>query len=401
VADIETPGRAAVIGLGAMGAGIAEVFARAGWSVIGIEADERALTRGRTILGTSTDRAVERGKLTLAEQVGLLDRVTFSTSLSDARDAEFVVEAVIEDLAAKTAVFTALDTVVSDDAVLTTNTSSLSVTAIAAATSRPGRVVGVHFFNPAPVQPLIEVISTILTEAATLERVHTLLAGLGKTAISCSDRAGFVVNRLLVGYFNRAVQLYADGFATREQIDQAMVKAGYPMGPLTLLDLLGLDVSHAVLVRLYDETRDRLLAPAPLLTQLVTARLLGRKSGRGFYGYANGVATDTPGAVAPRASGRAGELPLALIAPYLNDALAMVQSGFASPGDIDTGMSLGCRMPKPFDVIAELGPRQLLATQQAVFAETAEPGHRPALLLERLAGAPDPRVALEALRAEA
>ena len=258
-----------------------------------------------------------------------------------------------------------------------------------------------HFFNPAPVQPLVEVISTILTEPATLERVGAVLSGLGKTAISCGDRAGFVVNRLLVGYLNRAVALYADGFAGREDLDRAMTHAGYPMGPLTLLDLVGLDVSHAVLVRMYDETKDRLLAPAPLLTSLVTAGLVGRKSGRGFYTYDQGVATNAAGVVPARAADRSAELPLALIAPYLNDALTMVQSGFATPSDIDSGMSLGCRMPKPFDVLTDLGPRALLAAQRAVFAESAEPGHRPALLLERLAGADDPLAALEALRAGA
>jgi 3-hydroxybutyryl-CoA dehydrogenase len=259
-------------------------------------------------------------------------------------------------------------------------------------------VVGVHFFNPAPVQPLVELITTVLTAPATAERAQAVLDDLGKTTISCTDRAGFIVNTLLVAYLNRAVSLYGDGFATREEIDEAMVSAGYPMGPLSLLDLVGLDVTLAVLERMYDETKDRLVAPAPLLSQLVAAGWAGRKAGRGFYRYGPDGVVDAPGpGPEPRAS-RASELPLALVVPYLNAVLRMVGNWYATPDQIDTGMSLGCRMPKPFDVLAELGPREVLATQRQIFAETAEPGDRPALLLERLAAADDPATALVALR---
>lgn len=381
-----------------MGAGIAEVFARAGCQVVGIEVDDGAVERGRSILRRSTDRAVATGKLTGPDRDALLERTELGTDLAAVESCEVVVEAVVEDLATKTALFAELDERVAPDALLATNTSSLSVTAIAAATSHPGRVIGVHFFNPAPVQPLVEVISTVLTDPATLERAQTLLDRLGKTTLSCTDRAGFVVNTLLVGYLNRAVHLYADGFASRSEIDSAMEAAGYPMGPLALLDLVGLDVSRAVLLRMYDETKDRLVAPAPLLTQLVTAGLLGRKSGRGFYAYGPDGPTEAPGPVPEPRATRAGELPLALIVPYLNDALRMVGRWYATPDQIDTGMSLGCRMPRPFDVLAELGAPDVLAVQQAVFAETAEPGHRPALLLERLAASDDPATALVALR---
>lgn len=381
-----------------MGAGIVEVFARAGCAVHGIDVDQAAVDRGRGILRRSTDRAVATGKLTEADRDGLLARIEFGTDLSAVESAEVVVEAVVEDLDTKTALFADLDRRAPADALLATNTSSLSITAIAAATARPERVIGVHFFNPAPVQPLVELISTVLTDPGTLDRARELLESLGKTTIGCTDRAGFVVNTLLVGYLNQAVRLYADGFASRAEIDTAMVDAGYPMGPLALLDLVGLDVSRAVLLRMYDETKDRLVAPSPLLTQLVTAGLLGRKSGRGFYTYGPDGPTDAPGPVPEPRATRAGELPLALIVPYLNSALTMVGSWYATPEQIDTGMSLGCRMPRPFDVLAELGPREVLAVQRAIFAETAEPGHRPALLLERLAASDDPATALVALR---
>jgi 3-hydroxybutyryl-CoA dehydrogenase len=381
-----------------MGAGIAEVFARGGWQVSGIEVTDSALDRGRSILATSTDRAVSTGKLTGPDRDTLLGRIAFEKGLDAAAGADVVVEAVFEDLDVKRSVFADLDRIAGPDALLATNTSSLSITAIAAATEHPERVVGVHFFNPAPVQKLVEVISTLMTAPETSLRAETVLADLGKTTISCADRAGFVVNRLLVSYLNRAALLYGQGFASREEIDAAMVEAGNPMGPLALLDLVGHDVTVAVGRRLYEETKDRLVAPAPIVTQLVEAGRLGRKSGRGFYGYGPDGVTDDPGPGPVSRASRAGELPMALLAPYLNACLQMVGSWYATPDQIDTGMSLGCRMPKPFDVLAELGPREVLAAQRQIFAETAEPGDRPALLLEKLAVADDPSTALIALR---
>ena len=381
-----------------MGAGIAEVFARSGWQVSGIEITDAALERGRSILTRSTDRAVSTGKLSAPDRDALVGRVSFGSDLEAVAEADVVVEAVIEDLDTKTALFADLDARTRPDALLATNTSSLSITAIAAATQRPERVVGVHFFNPAPVQKLVELITTVLTAPETTERAQSVLDDLGKTTITCADRAGFIVNTLLVGYLNRAALLYGDGFATRDEIDSAMVEAGNPMGPLTLLDLVGHDVTLAVLERMYGETKDRLVAPAPILNQLVAAGWLGRKTGRGFYAYGPDGATDAPGPGPSTRASRAGELPMTLLAPYLNRALAMVGSWYATPDQIDTGMSLGCRMPKPFDVLAELGPREVLAAQRQIFAETAEPGDRPALLLERLAAADDPGTALVALR---
>ncbi|GAA1436617.1 hypothetical protein GCM10009616_36920 [Microlunatus lacustris] len=387
------------MGLGAMGSGIAEVFARGGWSVVGLEEQPDALDRARRRLAGSTARAVERGKLDAAEADALTGRVSYATDVAALADCDVVVEAVPEVAALKQAVFARLDAVVRPDALLATNTSSLSVTALAAGTARPGRVVGVHFFNPAPVQPLVEVISTVLTAPATVASVRAVLEGLGKTTIACGDRAGFVVNALLVPYLNAAASWYERGYATREEIDDAMVGAGLPMGPLALLDLVGHDVTVAVLHRLHSQTGDPRHLPTPLLTSLVESGLLGRKSGRGFYTYGPDGATDEPGLVPPPPASRAGELPEALLVPYLNDALAMVGVRYATTADVDTGMALGCRMPKPFDQLATLGPVAALSRQQQVFAETAEPGHRPARLLEQLAAADDPDLALHALRA--
>jgi len=277
-----------VIGLGTMGAGIAEVFARNGFAVIGVEIDDEGLKRGREHLEHSTGRAVARGKLSEAEQGELLGRITLTTSMADLADADFVVEAVVESIEIKKSIFRALDDIVRPDAILATNTSSLSVTEISTANSHPGRVVGVHFFNPAPVQNLVEVIKTVVTEPRVLTDVQDLVSRLGKSPVVCGDKAGFIANTLLFGYLNHAVSMYEARYATREDIDAAMrYGCGYPMGPLALLDLIGLDTAYEILDTMYKQGRDRLHAPAPILKQMVTAGLLGRKSGRGFYTYAS------------------------------------------------------------------------------------------------------------------
>ncbi len=281
-----------VIGLGTMGAGIAEVFARNGFDVIGVEVNDEAVDRGRAHLQHSTDRAVKREKLTEAEQAELLGRISFATELKELAGADLVVEAVVESLDIKKSIFRELDGIVSPECILTTNTSSLSVTEISTANALPGRVIGIHFFNPAPVQNLVEIVRTVVTEEEVLEDVKGLVATLGKSPVICGDKAGFIANTLLFGYLNHAVAMYEAKYASREDIDAAMrFGCGYPMGPLALLDLIGLDTAYEILDTMYKQGRDRLHAPAPILKQYVTAGLLGRKSGRGFYTY---EAPDSP-----------------------------------------------------------------------------------------------------------
>jgi 3-hydroxybutyryl-CoA dehydrogenase len=281
-----------VIGLGTMGAGIAEVFARTGYQVVGVEVGEEALERGRQHVQHSTARAVKRGKLSEEEQSELVGRITFTSDLADVKDCRLVVEAVVERLGVKQEVFRALDDVVSADAILATNTSSLSVTEISTATSHPGRVIGLHFFNPAPVQQVVEIIRTVVTEPEVLDRTAELARSLSKTAVIVGDKAGFIANALLFGYLNHAASMFESRYATREDLDAAMrLGCGYPMGPLALLDLIGLDTAYEILDTMYKQGRDRLHAPVPILKQMVTAGLLGRKSGRGFYTY---EAPDSP-----------------------------------------------------------------------------------------------------------
>ncbi|MEO5852919.1 MAG: 3-hydroxybutyryl-CoA dehydrogenase [Nocardioides sp.] len=296
-----------VIGLGTMGAGIAEVFARNGFSVIGVEQNDEAVARGREHLEHSTGRAVARGKISEAEQAEILGLITFATSLEALADADFVIEAVVESLDVKADIFRRLDAIVAPDAILATNTSSLSVTEISTSNGRPGRVLGVHFFNPAPVQNLVEIVRTVVTEPGVLADAQTLVGRLGKNPVVCGDKAGFIANTLLFGYLNHAVSMYENRYASREDIDAAMrYGCGYPMGPLALLDLIGLDTAYEILDTMYKQGRDRLHAPAPILKQMVTAGLLGRKSGRGFYTYAG---PDTSQVVTDERTPSADDLP--------------------------------------------------------------------------------------------
>ena len=287
--DFKTIG---VVGLGTMGAGIAEVFSREGFHVVGVEVSDDSLARGRGHLEHSTARAVARGKLSEEDQQALLGRITLTTNLADLKEADLVVEAVVESLDIKQGIFRRLDEIVAPEAVLATNTSSLSVTEISTANNHPGRVIGIHFFNPAPVQNLVEVVRTVVTSPDVLEDVTALVKRIGKSPVVAGDKAGFIANTLLFGYLNHAVAMYEGHYASREDIDAAMrFGCGYPMGPLALLDLIGLDTAYEILETMYRQGRDRLHAPTPILKQLVTAGMLGRKTGRGFYTY---EASDSP-----------------------------------------------------------------------------------------------------------
>ncbi len=291
--DISTVG---VVGLGTMGAGIAEVLARSGLDVVTVELDETGVARGRGHIEHSTERALSGGKLDPAGREALLGRIRYSTSLSDLSEVDLVVEAIPESLELKADVFTELDKITRPEVVFASNTSSLSITEIGVHTARPGKVVGMHFFNPAPVQKLVEIVKTVVTEPEVVTDVVAFAERLGKVPVVIGDRAGFIANALLFGYLNHAVRMYEQRYATREDLDAAMrFGCGYPMGPLALLDLIGLDTAYEILDTMYHQSRNRLHAPAPLLKQMITAGQLGRKTGRGFYAY---DAPDSPNVVA-------------------------------------------------------------------------------------------------------
>ena len=302
--------RVGVVGLGTMGSGIAEVLARHGYSVIAVEADSDGAARGRESVEGSTHRAVSRGKLAEDERAAILDAITFSTELESLGDVDLVIEAIPEDLDLKRELFGKLDAITPPAALLATNTSSLSVTDIAVATSRPSQVAGLHFFNPAPVQGFVEVVRTVVTSDDVVEDLASLARGLDKEPVVVNDRAGFIANALLFGYLNHAVSMFEARYATREDIDAAMrFGCGLPMGPLALLDLIGLDTAYEILDSMYRQGRDRLHAPSPILKQMVTAGLKGRKTGRGFYTYAE---PHSPVVVADAEAEAGAELPPSL-----------------------------------------------------------------------------------------
>jgi 3-hydroxybutyryl-CoA dehydrogenase len=281
--------RIGVVGGGLMGAGIAEVGARAGLDVILVESTTQAATFARSRLDASLQRAEAKGKLGQGETVHqLLDRIAVTTDLGALEDRDLVVEAITEDERAKTLLFRELDRIISPpDAILASNTSSIPIMKLGVATQRPEHVVGIHFFNPVPVLPLVELVPSLLTAPDTVRRSRAFVEDqLGKQAIDCQDRAGFVVNALLIPFVLSAIRMCESGFATPEDIDQGLVLgAAHPQGPLALADLIGLDTTKAVADSLYDEFKEPLYAAPPLLQRMVDAGLLGRKAGRGFYNY--------------------------------------------------------------------------------------------------------------------
>jgi 3-hydroxybutyryl-CoA dehydrogenase len=280
--------RVGVVGAGQMGGGIAEVCAKAGAHVLAYEPTEELIAAGKARITASLERAASKGKLSESDRDAALAKLTFTTSIADLSDRQLVIEAVIEDEVVKAKIFAELDELITDpDAVLASNTSSIPIMKIAAATKNPSRVLGLHFFNPVPVLPLVELISTLVTSDAALARTAQFAGEtLGKQVVRCGDRSGFIVNALLVPYLLSAIRMAEAGVASVEDIDTAVVAGlSHPMGPLRLSDLIGLDTMKLIADSMYDEYKDPSFAPPPLLLRMVEAGQLGKKSGKGFYTY--------------------------------------------------------------------------------------------------------------------
>lgn len=336
-----------VVGLGIMGAGIVEVFARNGLKVTGVAESEAAVTQGRKNIDNSLGRAVSRGKLEQPVADEINDRITLSENYADLAGCQLIVEAAPEILDLKRSIFSQLDSVVSADAILATNTSSLSVSEIATMSSHPERVIGMHFFNPAPVQKLIEVVRANQTSETVVDAITELSHNLGKSPVVIGDAAGFIVNRLLLVYLNHAARLYADDPANREAIDEGIKDlAKYPMGPLALIDLIGIDTCVAILNVIAESTGDSAHRPADILVALQGQGKLGRKSGEGFFNYTQGEASEDAYDIQ-----LSHDLARELLNAYVIDAEQMATSGYASRSDIDTAMKLGCALPVgPFEL---------------------------------------------------
>ncbi|GAA2772600.1 3-hydroxyacyl-CoA dehydrogenase family protein [Streptomyces showdoensis] len=343
----------AVVGLGTMGTGIADVLARAGREVIGIDISENASAKAVAALEASTARAVERGRITEEERQDVLARFRTYSDLHAAADADLVIEVVPESYETKQEVFRALDGIVRPDAILATGTNALSVTRLAADSAHPERVLGLHFFTPVQAMKLVEVVSSVLTSPQAVDAVTVFAQELGKEPVAVGDRPGFVADGLLFGYLNQAAAMYESKYASREDIDAAMrFGCGLPMGPLALLDLIGVDTARTVLEAMYASSQDRLHAPAPILKQLSEAGLTGRKAGRGFYSYAApGSAEVVPDALTPGDAAAAGE------------GREVRSVGVAGSGTMASGIA---------EVFAKAGYEVVLAARSQEKADTAK-----------------------------
>ncbi|KAB2963025.1 MAG: 3-hydroxybutyryl-CoA dehydrogenase [Thermoanaerobaculia bacterium] len=276
-----------VLGCGLMGSGIAEVAVKAGFDTVVREVNQELLDKGMGRIRGSLDKAVEKGKLAAADRDAALARLRGTTEFSDLADRDLIVEAIVENVEEKAKVYAAVGAVAGEDVILASNTSSLTVTQLAMASKRPDRFVGLHFFNPVPVMKLVEVVRTLMTDDAVVTDVNEFCRAIGKDPVQCRDNSGFIVNRLLVPYLLDAIRALEEGVGTVEDIDKAMqLGCGYPMGPFTLLDFVGLDTTYYIANIMFDEYREKRFAPPPLLKQMVQAGRYGRKSGRGFYDHA-------------------------------------------------------------------------------------------------------------------
>src|SRR5438270_4776796 len=278
--------RVGVLGCGLMGSGIAQVSAQAGFDTVVVEVGQKFLDKGLAGIDKSLGKFVEKGKLSAEDKKASLSRLHGSVSLNDLANCDIVVEAITENPQLKKETYAAIDKIVKKDAIFASNTSSLTITELSMATARPKQFVGLHFFNPVPLMKLVEVVRTILTSDDAFNTAFEFARSLGKDPVACRDNSGFIVNRLLVPYLFDAIRAHEEGVGSIEDIDKAMqLGCGYPMGPFTLLDFVGLDTTYYIAGIMFDEYREKRFAPPPLLKQMVLAGRLGRKSGRGFYDY--------------------------------------------------------------------------------------------------------------------
>lgn len=378
-----------VVGAGAMGAGIAQVAAAAGHRVVLADAFSASLARARSGHAKAMQRDVEKGRRSAEESEALLGRITYVEGADDASLVPFstcalVIEAIVEELAVKQSLFATLERVVRGDTVLASNTSSLAIAAIAGACQHSGRVLGVHFFNPAPVMPLVEIIPALTTDASLAADVRTLVDGWGKVTVMASDTPGFIVNRIARPFYGEALRIREEQIADCATIDWAMRElGGFRMGPFELMDFIGNDVNYAVTCSVFEAmSYDPRYKPALTQRRLVEARWLGRKTGRGYYDYREGASA--PEAVQDVALGR--QIVDRMLAMLVNEAADALHYGVASVQDIELAMTKGVNYPRGLLEWGDaIGPSHVLVTLERLQAEYAEDRYRPSVRLRRVA----------------
>lgn len=376
-----------VIGAGTMGSGIAQVAAQAGHATVLFDTRKEAVDKAMAGLQRTLDKLVEKGKLTGETAAALFERITPATEMNALAGCGLVIEAIVEDLAVKKKVFAALDTLLSPEALLATNTSSLSVTAIAAACTRPERVVGLHFFNPAPLMPLVEVVPGVATDPRVIDEARQLMLDWGKVPVTCKDTPGFIVNRVARPYYGESIRIYEEGVADMATIDQALKTiGGFRMGPFELMDLIGNDINFTVTKTVWEsffyEPRYR---PSFTQQRMVEAGWLGRKTGRGYFSYdEKGQPAAVPAfTVDPELGGRIVERVLAMLINEAADALFL---GVSTKADIDLAMTKGVNYPKGLLAWSdEQGAAHWLGVLEGLQAEYGEDRYRPSPLLRRMA----------------
>lgn len=383
---MDTSMKIAVIGAGTMGSGIAQVAAQAGHPVVLYDTRREAVDKALAGLRKTLDKLVEKGKFTPEQADGIHGRIAPASDLQDLAGSALVIEAIIEDLGIKKKLFAELEAIVPDDAVLATNTSSLSVTAIAAACARPERVVGLHFFNPAPLLPLVEVVPGLATAADLGSRMVTLMTAWGKVPVLCKDTPGFIVNRVARPFYGESIRIYEEGIADMATIDAALkTYGGFRMGPFELMDLIGNDINFTVTRTVWEAFFfDPRYKPSFTQQRQVESGRLGRKSGRGYYAYGEGTSIPSPHV----------ELVLGntiverVLAMLINEAADALFWGVASAQDIDLAMTKGVNYPKGLLAWAdEQGAAHWLAVLERLQAEYGEDRYRPSPLLRRVAEA--------------
>ena len=373
-----------VVGAGAMGSGIAQIAAQQNHKVVLSDTSEAAIAKSKTQMKTLFDRLVEKGKMNAETAISALDNIQFTTDLNDFRDCSLIIEAIIENLAVKRELFQKLEALVSPETILATNTSSLSVTAIAGALSKPERVMGIHFFNPAPLLPLVEIIPAVQTEGRLIQEVKQLMLDWGKTPVIAKDTPGFIVNRVARPFYGEALRIVEEGFADMPTVDYAMKQfGGFKMGPFELMDMIGNDVNYAVTESVFSAFYcDQRYRPSFIQKRHVEAGWLGRKTERGYYDYRKGAIATAP--LTDRVLGE--QIVWRILAMLINEAADAVHLQVASAEDIDLAMTKGVNYPKGLLQWAnEKGIMHCVETLDGLYQEYGEDRYRCSVLLRRMA----------------